>query len=88
MFKFIYEGEDYRNELTVEECGLTHMEVAEWFNQFLRGCGYRYNGEYDLITREEETILARYYREKDKAEFMDKVFGDPNIEAAGTFPVI
>ena len=66
------------------------MDVAKWFDQFLRGCGYIYEGEYGLVTPEEETILARYYREKERDAFIQSAFGDNtnDNEAGSTFPVI
>ena len=90
MFKFIYEFEDNRNELIVHEDGLKHMDVALWFNQFLRGCGYVYDGEYALITKEEEQALAQYYRQRDHDAFIQSAFGDDlnDNEAGPTFPVI
>lgn len=90
MYKFVYDGEDHRIDLTVEEEGLTHMDLAQWFNQFLRGCGYIYDGEYALITKEDEQALAQYYGQKDRDAFIQSAFeGDLNdSEAGSTFPVI
>ena len=91
MFKFIYDGDSYKSELTFGEGeALTHEQVAEWFNQFLRGVGYNYDGEYVRVSEEEENALWRYNREKNKTAFMDKVYGTDSRdeEDAHTFPVI
>ena len=89
MFKFTYDGEDNRLELTVEEEGLTHMDVAQWFNQFLRGSGYVYDGEYVLMTKEDERALVQYYGQKDRDAFIQSAFGDvADEDGKGTFPVI
>lgn len=86
MFKFIFDDESYHNELTFgldDEC-FTHQRVAEFFNQFLRGCGYVYDGEYVRIGKEEERVLHRFEREKARDEFIASAFDND----AGTFPVI
>lgn len=90
MFKFIRDDENHRVEISIEESDITHVELAEWFNQFLRGCGYIYDGEYALVGPEEETVLARYEREKARDAFIQSAFeGDLNDNKAGsTFPVI
>lgn len=89
MFKFIYEGGDNRLEMTVDEEGLTHTEVATWFDQFLKGCGYCYGGRYVLLTKEDEQVLAQYYRQEDLDGFIQSAFGDTtNEDNKGTFPVI
>ena len=91
MFRFVYEGENYSNHLSFgEDETLTHEEVAVWFNQFLRGVGYRYDGEYVQITEEEESILAQYDRAKKRDAFIQSAFGDDlnDNEAGSAFPVI
>lgn len=87
MFKFVYDGDGYKNELCFGFGEtLTHEEVAEWFTQFLRGTGYHFDGSYVLVGEEEERVLWRYNREKAKSIFDD--LAKDTDEAVGTFPVI
>ena len=66
------------------------MDVATWFDQFLKGCGYVYDGTYVQMTKEDERALAQYYGQKNRDAFIQSAFeGDLNDNEAGsTFPVI
>jgi hypothetical protein len=89
MFRFVYEGDGYSNHLSFgEDETLTHREVSEWFNQFLRGCGYSFEGNYGLVSPEEERWLSLHQREKQRTAFIQSTFGDDDDSTIGEFPVI
>jgi len=53
MFEFKYEYEGREVIVRLRNPHLTHPELAELFNYFLRGIGYEFDGEYSLV--EEDT---------------------------------
>jgi hypothetical protein len=98
MFKFIHEDEDFKVTLEVGDSAITHDKVAEYFTNFLRGCGFVFdhlathrlvNDEGDVLPSFEERLRSTIEKAKEKDAFYQKAFTEYlNEEDRSTFPVI
>lgn len=39
--------------LSFEKSGITHREITEYFNDFLKACGFVFKGSIELVENEE-----------------------------------
>ena len=70
MIKFIKTKDpdneyDYNDiEFTIKDQDISHCKVIEVFTDFLRGIGYRIDGEYVLVKDNEEVVEIKTTAEK------------------------
>lgn len=86
MFKFVHEDEDFKVTLEVTREDMRHDEIAEYFTQFLRGCGYVFDhlAAHRLVDNEGDPLPTFGERYQNIMNSLEKRYE----ETGSTFPVI